>query len=235
MPSADTHTRELQARGQPVLPPGRTFQTAAREGASHVPSAPGLTQGLSRRRVGCLKPRCIARYMALRVWTPSGQASDCGSWGEVSRRGGQITANRLGRGQAAGSGSTSSPSTGRASGSTRVWDPRHQSKGNMNGPPEVAFSLCPGSCSSAGWDLRRQRCGSRRQAEGQGETGKELAFPLPAPPSSPSPPSPRLRLQDLLLSSPLPRTQLPERWAWGRLLAWLISLPAASRPAQGSE
>ena len=186
--------------------------------------------------MGCLKLRCIARYVALRVWNPSGQASDCGSWGEVSQRGGQITANRLGRGRAAGSGSTSSPRTGRASGSTRVWDPRHQSKGNVNGLPEVAFSLCPGSCSRAGWDLRRQRCGSWRQAEGQGETGKELAFPLPAPPSWPSPPpNLPLRLQDLLLSSPLPRTQLPERWAWGRLLARLISLTAASRHARGSE
>lgn len=57
------------------------------------------------------------------------------------------------------------------------------------------------------------------------------------PPSLPRPPRPhpRLRLQDLLLSSPLPRTQLPERWAWGRLLTRLISLTAASRPAQGSE
>ena len=36
----------------------------------------------------------------------------------------------------------------------------------------------------------------------------------------------------LLLSSPLPRTQLPGRWAWGRLLTRLISLTAASRPAQ---
>ena len=66
----------------------------------------------------------------------------------VSPRGEQITANRLGRGRAAGSGSASSPRTGRASGSIRVWDPGHQSKGGMDRLPEVAISLRPGPCRS---------------------------------------------------------------------------------------
>ena len=152
---------------------------------------------------------------------------------EVNPRSGQKTANRLGRGRAAGSGSASSPRTGRASGSTGVWDPGHQSKGGMDGPPEVALSLRPGPCRSrAGWDLRRQRCGSQSGAVGsqsgaerQRQKRKEPAFHRRSSPSSRSSPL-------LLLSSPLPRTQLPGRWAWGRLLTRLISLTAASRPAQ---
>ena len=42
-----THTQELRAHGRPILPPGRTLQTAALEGPSRALSAPGLTQGCS--------------------------------------------------------------------------------------------------------------------------------------------------------------------------------------------
>lgn len=215
MPSVDTHTRELQAHDRPVLPPGHTLQTTALEGLSRVLSAPGLTQGVSRRRVGCLKVRCITRCVALRFWNPSGQAgkmltsSDFGrGWGwavgeEVNPRSGQKTANRLGRGRAAGSGSASSPRTGRASGSTGVWDPGHQSKGGMDRPPEVALSLRPGPCGSrAGWDLRRQRCGSQSGAERQRQKRKEPAFHQRSSPSSrSSPPAPAPGLAPLLSAS----------------------------------
>lgn len=121
---------------------------------------------------------------------------------EVSPRGGQITANRLRRGGAAGSGSASSPRTERASGSIRVWDPRHQSNGGVDRLPEVAISLRPGPCRSpsepAGWDLRRQRCGSQSGAEGQGQKRKEPAF---HPCSSPSPLAPAPGLAPLLSAS----------------------------------
>ena len=75
----------------------------------------------------------------------------------------------------------------------------------------------------------RQRVGRR----GRAKRGRNRPSTL-APRPHPWRPHPWLPLQDLLLSSPLPRTQLPKRWAWGRLLYRLISLTAASRPAQGS-
>ena len=206
----DVHSRPLPLRGYLV-----SFQH------------PGSPRGFPGGGWVVSRSGALPGAWALRFWNPSGQAgemltsSDFGRgwrWAvgeEVNPRSGQKTANRLGRGRAAGSGSASSPRTGRASGSTGVWDPGHQSKGGMDGPPEVALSLRPGPCRSrAGWDLRRQRCGSQSGAVGsqsgaerQRQKRKEPAFrrrSSPSSRSSPSPPAPAPGLAPLLsCSSPL--------------------------------